>query len=190
MDDTIPGDPFGRRRAAGRADTIGDLKYAVMRLAAKQPVQGIYTVETTINTAGRFSNENTERNISFHVAHDASGIRIRITISQPLIDKASREAQSGSGAWDNTAQRTIGSIRPMSVVEAPDFRGSLLGMLSLGTVAGEKHVTLHGQPPRLVMLKLSQPPRKTNSIRRACSAFWAVSLELSSAGWRSKFQDG
>lgn len=133
------------------ADTLGDLKAAVSRLTAKQPVRGTYVLESAINTQGRFANEKTARQVAIEVVHDATGVTI--TIPQALIEKASHDA----------SQRSIGSIRSMEVVEAIDFRDSLLDMLNLGTVTGEKRVMFHGKPARLLALSLAQAPRR-NSI--------------------------
>lgn len=144
------------------ADTIGDLKSAVNRLVAHQPVRGIYAIEGAVKASGRFANSNMERTVSVEVAHDESGVSI--TIPQALIEKASQEAQSRNGAWDNAAERTIGSIRSIKIVEALNFRESLLGVLKLGTVTDERRVVFHGKPARMLTLKL-QVPRKNNTIR-------------------------
>jgi len=145
------------------ADTIGDLKSAVNRLEAKQPVRATYATELAVKTAGRFANEKTERNVSVEVVQDASGVSI--TIPQALIDKASQEAHSRSGEWDNAARNAIASISSINVVEALDFSDSLMGMLNYGAVIEEMRVAFRGRTARLLVLKLSQPPRTKNGIQ-------------------------
>jgi hypothetical protein len=98
-------------------DTIGDLKMAMNRLTARQPVRGTYATELAMKTEGRFSNEKTGRTVSVEVGQDATGVTI--IIPQTLIDKASEEVHSRSGAFDNAAQNAIRSISSSNVIEAP-----------------------------------------------------------------------
>jgi hypothetical protein len=145
------------------ADTVGDLKSAVGRLAAKQPVRATYATQSAVKTAGHLGNVNTARTVSIEVAHDAGGISL--TIPQPLLDKAAAEARTEKGAAENVSRGAISSIRPQEVVEALDFRETFLWLLSHGTVAEEKRVAFRGKPARLLVLTLHVPERKMNGIQ-------------------------
>jgi hypothetical protein len=133
------------------------------RLSARQPVRATYSTEVAVKTEGRFSNEKTGRTLSVEVGQDATGVSI--IIPQTLIDKASEEVHSRSGAFDNDAQNAIASISSFNVIEALDFRHALLGMLNLASVTEEKRVAFRGRPARLLVMKLSDPPRKKNVIQ-------------------------
>jgi hypothetical protein len=138
------------------ADTLQDLKTAVARLPAKQPVRATYATEQTVKAAGRFSNENNIRRVAAEVTHDASGVSI--TIPQSLLDKAAQEAAHNSG--DNTTQRAIGSLRSSQIVDALDFHMTLAALLDGATVTGERRVVFQNRPARLLMLKLNRRPQK------------------------------
>jgi hypothetical protein len=143
------------------ADTIGDLKSAVGRLAAKQPVRAIYATQFAVKTSGRLGNVDTVRTLSIEVAHDAGGVSL--TIPQALLDKAAAEARTAKG--ENVSRAAISSIRSQDVVEALDFRESFLGLLNDGTVTEERRVAFRGKPARLLVLKLDVPVRKMNGIQ-------------------------
>lgn len=134
------------------ADTLFDMKAAVSRLTAKQPVRATYASEQRIKAAGRFSNEDTARRIVAEVVHDEHGISI--TIPQSLLDQASQEARN-SGR-DSTAQRAINSLRSDLVVDALDFHASLLDLLQGASVTEEKRVSLHNKTARLLIVKLTR----------------------------------
>ena len=138
-----------------RADTLGDLKTAVGKLGARQPVRATFAAETNVKASGKFANEARARNINIEVAHDANGVTI--TVPQPLVEKATH----GS---DDSARNAIDAIHGMNVVEALDYRGSLLHMLMNAKVAEEKRVAFRGRPARLLVLALNEPQRKRDSI--------------------------
>ncbi|MEA2568483.1 MAG: hypothetical protein QOI24_484 [Acidobacteriota bacterium] len=138
------------------ADTLFDVKATVNRLAAKTPIHATFALQRNVKTAGRFANDNTARNLSVEVTHDASGMTF--VIPQPLLDKASQE--SHTHAEDNAAQSAIDSISPGAIVEAIDFRDRFISMVEGSTVTEEKRVVFRGKPARLLVLKLSTVKRK------------------------------
>lgn len=144
--------------AAGTgAATIDDVKAAVNRLEARHPVRATLTIDQSVKSAGRFANETTTRLATAELSHDAAGLSI--TIPQALLDKASAAARKAE-TDRNAAEDAIGSIRSLSAVEALNFRDSMLSLLDTATVEEEKRVVFRGRPARLLVLKLSEKPRK------------------------------
>ncbi|MDP9194138.1 MAG: hypothetical protein M3P06_20770 [Acidobacteriota bacterium] len=139
------------------AATIDDVKAAVNRLEAKHPVRATLTIDQSVKSAGRFANETTARLATAELSHDAAGVSI--TIPQALLDKASKEGRAAE-TDRNAAEDAIGSIRSLSVVEALNFRDSLLALLRNATVVEENRVAFRGRPARLLVLKLNAQPRK------------------------------
>src|SRR5690349_3509965 len=88
------------------ADTLGDIRTALSQLPAKQPIRATFATEQLVKSAGRFANENTSRNVSAEVVHDAAGVTI--TIPQELLDKVSRAA-TATKASENPQQHLIGA---------------------------------------------------------------------------------
>jgi hypothetical protein len=135
------------------ADTLTDVKAAVGRLSAKQPVRATFTTEALVKASGRFANDNTKRKASVEVAHDPSGVTI--SIPSAMLERAEKQGQD-----------LIGSIRTIPIVDALDFRRRMLELLEYANLIEEKPSTFAGKPARLLVLKLTPPPKKeSNSIR-------------------------
>jgi len=145
------------------ADTLSDVRNAVGQLSAKQPIRATFATDQLVKSAGKFANENTSRSVTAEVAHDAAGVSI--TIPQTLLDKVSRAANA-TKASESPQQHLIGAIRTIDVVEALDYRDSLLLLLRNATVTQEKRVVFRGQPARLLTLKLNtEAEKEPGSIR-------------------------
>lgn len=148
---------LGFATLSAHADTLGDLKGALTRLTARQPVRATYSSESLVKASGRFSNQTSAGTVAVEVAHDAKGVTI--TIPQSLVEKASAGA-----AANEAAQNALGSIRSTNIVEALDYRESLLAMLNSAKVVEEKRLVFRGKPARLLVLKLTMPTRRRNTI--------------------------
>jgi hypothetical protein len=148
------------------ADTLGDLRAAVGRLAAKQAVRGTFAVDVSMKAAGKFANKNTARAVSLEVVHDAAGVSI--TIPQAMLDRRAA----------NPAGQSIGSIQPLDIIEAIDFRTTLLTMMEGATVTAEKRVALQGRPARLLVLKLKPGAEKDDNTIRIGSSKTEEQLSL------------
>ena len=142
------------------ANTIDEVKAALQKFAARQPVRATFSLESNMKASGRFANQHDHNSLSVEVLHDGEGVHI--IVPQPLIDKA---RGSADGSAERPTQGTLGSVSVADIVEALDFRQSLLNMLKRGTVREEKNVDYRGKPARLVLLKLTKPPKEENSIQ-------------------------
>ena len=140
------------------ADTLADVKAALARLNATQPLRGTYSARNEVKSAGKFDNSQSARDAAFEVVQDSTGVHL--TIPPALVTKAGSEAKALAAA-DTSGRSAIGAIDPLDIVDAVDFRDSLLGLLSIGKVAEEKRGAFNGRNVRLLVLKLSQPERKS-----------------------------
>jgi hypothetical protein len=121
------------------ADTLGDLKASVARLAALQPLRATYVHDTSDTANGK----KTDRHIAIEALHDANVVRIEIP--RAMIEKDI-------------------NVSPVSVAHALDYSDTFLEMLNRATVQEEKRVTWGGAPARLLVLKMAPPPPKPNSV--------------------------
>jgi hypothetical protein len=172
------------------ADTLGDVRAAVNRLAARQPVRATFSTEASVKAAGRFSNENSARMATAEVTHDAAGISI--TVPQALIDKAVQESRTRTDGV-NSARDAIGSLRSSAIIDAINYRDAFLTMLDNATVAEEKRVAFHGRPARQLVMKLNPRPKKeSGSITVGSSktddrlTLWVADDNLPLAGERTQ----
>jgi hypothetical protein len=132
-----------------RGDSLGDLKSAVGRLTARQPVRAIYTVDSTTKASGKLANQTSVRTVTAEVSHDGKGVTI--TIPQELVERATR----GTDREEST--HAIDGIRSSSVVEALDYRAPFLELLKHGKVVEETRVPFRGAPVRRLVLELDIP---------------------------------
>jgi hypothetical protein len=131
-------------------DSLDDVRAAVRRLGAKQPVHGTLTIAQNVASAGRFANDKTARQAAVEVTHDAAGVSM--TIPQALLDELNVEATARGKV--TTAQDAINSFRPDLVIETLNFRNAFLRMLDGATLKQQQQVTYRGRPARLLVLKL------------------------------------
>ncbi|HEX7706143.1 MAG TPA: hypothetical protein VF701_06745 [Thermoanaerobaculia bacterium] len=134
------------------ADSLRDVRSAVGKLTARSPVRATYAVNLSVKASGKLANQTSARTLAVEVAHDGNGVTI--TVPQEIVEKA------WQGATRDDAQHAIDGIRPSSLIEALDFRASLLDLLSHATVVTESRVSYRGAPARLLILKLDAPARK------------------------------
>jgi hypothetical protein len=147
---------------AAHADTLFDLKSAVSRLSATQPVRGTFSRQSNTKTSGRWANHNDAHSASIEVAHEAAGVIL--TIPQALLEKAAAEEQARNGAWNNSASSAISQISTLAVARALDARSTILGLLNLGTRKSESRVMYQGHSVRLLVLTLHQPMTKSEGV--------------------------
>lgn len=136
------------------ADTLSDVRAAVSRMTAKQPVRATFATQQHVKSEGKFANDNVARSVSAEVAHDATGISI--TVPQALLDRVTRARGNGEEA----AQNLIGAIRTIEVADALDFRDTFLVLTRDATVAREDRFPFNGHPTRRLTLKLKPHPAR------------------------------
>jgi hypothetical protein len=132
-----------------RGDSLGELKSAVSRLTARQPVRATYAIDITTKASGKLANQTSVRTVTAEVSHDGRGVTI--TIPQDLIEKATR------GADRDDTNHAIDGIRSSSVVEALDYRAPLLELLNHGKLVEEKRVPFRGAQVRRLLMELDIP---------------------------------
>ena len=147
--------------SGAHADTLSDMRSAIGRLTAKEPVRATFATEAVVKADGRFSNQNTGRKAWANVTQDETGLVI--AIPQSILDEAQRFAKSGD---EDRAEKMIGSIKSLAILEAIDFHDDLLDLISTAKVVGEKRTTFDGKPARELTVTLHPKPKKESSTIR------------------------
>jgi hypothetical protein len=138
-------------------DSLGDLRSAVSRLNARQPVRATYAVDSTTKTSGKLANQTSVRTVTAEVSQDGRGVTI--TIPQELVEKATR------GPDRDDSLNSMDGIRSSSVIEALDYRAPLLELLQYAKVVEERRVAFRGAQVRRLVLELDIPQtEKKNQI--------------------------
>lgn len=144
--------------SAASADTLSNVKSALAKLTATQTVRATYSARNEVKSAGKFDNSQSARDTAFEIVQDAAGVHV--TIPAALVKRAGAEAKA-LDSKDTSARSAVGGIQPLEIVDAIDFRDSLLGLLAIGKVTEEKSGAFNGRTVRLLVLKLTQPERKS-----------------------------
>lgn len=145
--------------SSASADTLANVKTALARLNANQPIRATYSARTELKSAGKFDNSQSARDTAFEVTQDAGGVHV--TIPQTLVAKAAEESKV-LGTKEHAARSAISGIAPLAIVDALDYRNTLVGLLAIGKVVEEKRGAFDGRPVRLLVLKLTEPERKSS----------------------------
>lgn len=135
------------------ADTLAQLKAAVARMTANEPLRATWSADGSVKAAGKLANDTSKRTISATIVDDANGLSV--TIPRTLSEKAAR-----GPARDEGALSAIDSIRFSSLVEAIDFREPMLDLLNHAKRVDEKRTVFRGRPARQLTLTLDVPRRK------------------------------
>ena len=159
--------------SGAQADTLSDMRSAIGKLTAKEPVKATFATEAVVKADGRFSNQNTARRAWAHVTQDQSGLTI--AIPKAILDEAERFAKNGE---EDRAEKMIGSIRSLAILEAIDFRDDLLDLTSTAKVVGEKRTTFDGKPVRELTVTIHPKPKKDSSSIRIGSEKRDFKLKL------------
>lgn len=141
--------------AAARADTIGDLRAALLALNGKQPVRATYESRRTNSARGRFYDNDFNSAGSAEARVDQDGLTV--TYSRQQLDRARSEKTARLGATKPDAKAPrVGDVSAFRIAELLDYAPSLAAMLDRAEVIEEHATLLRGQHVRIVALKLEQ----------------------------------
>jgi hypothetical protein len=143
-----------------RADSLADLRAAVTRLTAREPIRVTLEVRRTIDSQGKIDTTNSSGSASADVIRDAEGIKL--AFAQSLIDKAQAEERLHQLDQKKPAPThgAVQDISPMDAAETIDFSDPLLRMLALARLKEERRVAFQGKPARLLVFDLQAPETK------------------------------
>lgn len=137
------------------ADPIGDVRAALDRLTAREPIRATYELQQSVKSEGKFDNDKFNGKVAVEVEGDASGVRI--IFPRPLLDTLDRE-QSARARNPNLDAPTVSAIRevdPVGTAEAIDFAPSLARLLDGGKLVSDTTSTWQGKPARALVVRVT-----------------------------------
>ncbi len=146
---------------AARADTLSDLKAALIRLTAQDPVKA--KVELQISSRNGDADKPAEQGAATAQA-EAGPDGLRILFSRDEIRAAAQELQSKNTDPPSPVRRALGALSAARVQDYLDGAPALLRLLDGAELTGEKADTWQGRPARLLSLKLN--PRMSERDRK------------------------
>lgn len=145
------------------ADPLTDVRGALARFPAKQPIRATYELQRNVKQEGKFQNEKYDAKVAVELEADAD--TVRVAYARPLLDQAVREnrAEARDSKLATPTASTLGQVEVMSVVELLDFAPALLQMLDGAQVKEDRAGTWQGKPARILVLKLRDPKPETEA---------------------------
>jgi hypothetical protein len=137
------------------ADPLADVRAALGRLTAREPIRATYELQHSIANEGRFDNDKFTGKVSVELEGD--GGAFRIVFPRPLLEQVGREQQAHA---QNVEQKTptvsaLAEIEPVATADAVDFAPVLLRMLDGAKLLSDTNATFQGKPARALVLRLA-----------------------------------
>jgi hypothetical protein len=137
------------------ADPLADVRGALSRLTAREPIRATYELQRDSASEGKFGNDKFTGRASVELEADASGFRL--IYPRPLLDQLEHE-QRAKIRDIKTATPTVKAIAEVDPVEtrnAVDFAPELLRMLDGAKVLSDAASTFQGKPARAMVFRLA-----------------------------------
>lgn len=138
------------------ADPIADVRGALSRLTAREPIRATYELQHSVANEGKFDNDKFTGKVTVELEGDPGGFRI--VFPRPLLDQVGREQQAHN---QNVEQKSptvsaLSEIDPVETSDAIDFAPVLLRMLNgAKVVSDDASATFQGKPARALILRLA-----------------------------------
>jgi hypothetical protein len=137
------------------ADPLADLRGALGKLTAREPIRATYEVQRSATNQGKWQNDQYNGKAAVELEGDGEGVRI--LFARPLLEQVTREMQVR--AHDPKQQApTVNALNEISAVAAADALDagpSILHMLDDAKVVEDRGGTWQGKPARVVIFRLA-----------------------------------
>jgi hypothetical protein len=140
------------------ADPLTDLRGALTRLSAKEPIRATYELQRTVNNEGKFGNDKFSGKVTVEIEGDTNGFRI--LFPRTLLDQIAREqtAESKNPKQTTPTVSAVQELDPVETSQALDFAPSLLRQLEGAKLVSDGAGTWQGKPVRVLILRLADEP--------------------------------
>jgi hypothetical protein len=136
------------------ADPVSDVRAALGRLTARDPIRATYEYQRSVDSGGRFGSEKFSGKAIVELEGDANGFRT--AFGRALLEQLEQE-QSAKRRDPKLKTPTVNTLREVNAVEtaqALDFAPVLTRMLQGAKVTSDAAGTWQGRPARVLVLRL------------------------------------
>ncbi|HEX8169529.1 MAG TPA: hypothetical protein VF824_03190 [Thermoanaerobaculia bacterium] len=146
-----------------RADVLADVRAALTRLGARDPIHATYELQRAVNNEGRFNDDKFSGKASVEIEGDASGVRF--IAARPLLEQVEREelAHTRNPKQPTPTTNALRDITAVSASDAIDCAPSILRLLDGAAVTSDAAAAFQGKPARMVVLKVADRPSNDGS---------------------------
>jgi len=136
------------------ADPLGDVRVAVGRLTAREPIKATYEYQRSVANEGKFGDDKFSGKAVVELEGSANGYHI--VFSRPLLDQVEREkvARGKNPEQETPTANALREIEPVETADAIDFAPTLLRLLDGSKLLADAQGTWQGKPARVLIVRV------------------------------------
>lgn len=137
------------------AEPLADIRAALGRLTAREPIHATYELQRTVASEGTFGDDKFSGKATVELEGDANGFRV--VYPRPLLDQIEREQQARIRDVKQTTPtvKALSQVDPVETSNAIDFAPELLRMIDGAHIVSDAASTFQGKPARAMVLRLA-----------------------------------
>ncbi len=136
------------------ADPIGDVRTALGKLTAHEPIRATYEYQRSVQNEGKFGDDKFSGKAVVELEGNDGGYHI--VFPRTLLDQVEREkeAQNRNPNLETPTANALRDIEPVETADAIDFSPSLLRMLDGAKLLSDAQGTWAGKPARVLVVRV------------------------------------
>jgi hypothetical protein len=136
------------------ADPVGDVRAAVGKLTAREPIKATYEYQRSVKNEGKFGDDKFSGKAVVELEGSASGYHI--VFPRPLLDQVEREkvARVKNPSQETPTANALREIEPVETADAIDFAPTLLRLLDGSKLLSDAQGTWGGKPARVLVVRV------------------------------------
>jgi hypothetical protein len=145
------------------ADPLTDVRTALGKLTAREPIRATYEVQRSVVSEGRFDNDKVNGKAAVEI--EGGDGDFRVVLPKATLDQVSRELQARSQNVELSTPtvQALSQLDPVETSNAIDYAPVLLRMLHGAKLVSDTQSTFQGKPARAVVLRLEDRIEKEDA---------------------------
>jgi hypothetical protein len=147
------------------ADPLGDVRAAVGKLTAREPIRATYEYQRSVANEGKFGDDRFSGKAIVELEGNANGYHI--AFARPLLDQVEREkvARVKNPSQQTPTANALREIEPVDTADAIDFAPTLLRLLDGSKLVSDAQGTWQGRPARVMVVRVPDRLDKEDAAR-------------------------
>ena len=136
------------------ADPLGEVRAAVGKLSAQQPIRATYEYQRSVKNEGKLGDDKFSGKAVVELEGNAGGYHI--LFPRPLLEQVEREkvARVKNPSQQTPTANALGQIEPVETADAIDFAPVLLRLLDGSKLLSDAQGTWAGKPARVLVVRV------------------------------------
>ena len=147
------------------ADPIGDVRTALGKLTAREPIRATYEVQRGVVSEGKFDNDKV--NGKAVVELEGSGGDFRVVVPKSILDQIAHEEDAHAADVEKSKPTVsaLSQLDPAETSNAIDYAPTLIRQLQGAKLVSDTQSTFQGKPARALILRLADRVEKKDQGR-------------------------